>query len=337
MAHESTPDTGNGKPKQSKRRLEWGMTAGERRAIIGLVILILLTSGYRYLQKRNLSRELQIITSSESAAPNNITEATSLSAGQPLFAAGETSSLTQHPININEADAKLLETLPGIGPVKARAIIEYRTQHGPFKRVEDLIKVKGIGPKTLEKIRPLVTVSPSSSPQGKGSPRAGEEQRTPTSPPERVKVQLRSSAFRPGEYIPDRYTCRGQDLSPALSWERIEGVSRWALICEDPDAPRGIFTHWIIYDLPDTMRTLWEGFPDQPEFSWGGRQGRNDFGSIGYRGPCPPPGKPHRYFFILYALSRPTGLSAGVSRDQFLKAIKPYILASDTIMGLYRR
>ncbi|MFN3822222.1 MAG: YbhB/YbcL family Raf kinase inhibitor-like protein [bacterium] len=149
---------------------------------------------------------------------------------------------------------------------------------------------------------------------------------------------IKSTAFKDGETIPKKFTCDGQDYSPELSWENVPaGTKSFALICEDPDAPRGTFIHWVLYNLPDTTRHLPEGIPAQPQLPWGALQGKNDFGSIGYRGPCPPPGKPHRYFFILYALRQKPALKPGLTKDELFNALKPYIIVTDSTMGLFRR
>ncbi|MGH9434001.1 MAG: YbhB/YbcL family Raf kinase inhibitor-like protein, partial [Terriglobia bacterium] len=125
------------------------------------------------------------------------------------------------------------------------------------------------------------------------------------------QLSLQTAAFAPGGFIPARFTCKGDDVSPALAWSGSPANTRaFALIVEDPDAPAGTWTHWLVYDLPSSARALPEGVPKTGEISGGGRQGTNDFGKIGYGGPCPPPGKPHRYFFRLYALNARLQLNA---------------------------
>ena len=309
--------------------------------LIGLVIIILSGSGYRYWQNRQLEKDLQIISASTSSSSlsSSFTDP-SPEDPSPIFAQREPQKGSSRVINVNTADRSQLETLPGIGPVKAQAIIDYRQRYGPFRSVDELIKVKGIGPKTLEKIRPFVTVTSSDQEKASGGKTtketpSGKESVSP--PPLKKEISLTSPAFKEGEYIPRRYTCQGEDLSPPLHWSGKGDIASWALICEDPDAPRGTFIHWVLYNLPDTTRHLPEGLPAQPQLSWGALQGKNDFGSIGYRGPCPPPGKPHRYFFILYALKHKPSLKPGLTKDELLNALKPHIIGTDSTMGLFRR
>lgn len=148
---------------------------------------------------------------------------------------------------------------------------------------------------------------------------------------------LRSSAFREGETIPGEHTGDGADRSPPLEWsDPPDGTVRLALLCDDPDAPRGIWVHWILFNLPGETRRLELGVPSG-ESAAGGVHGRNDFGTLGYGGPAPPPGKPHRYFFQLYALDSALPLSAGATRDQLLAAMKGHVLAEAKLMGTYQR
>jgi Raf kinase inhibitor-like YbhB/YbcL family protein len=115
------------------------------------------------------------------------------------------------------------------------------------------------------------------------------------------------------------------------------GTQTFALICEDPDAPRGTFTHWILFNLPAQSRELSEGVPREATLPNGARQGTADFGKVGYGGPAPPPGKPHRYFFKLYALDRQLDLKPGATKAQVLAAMTGHILAEGQIMGKYAR
>lgn len=148
---------------------------------------------------------------------------------------------------------------------------------------------------------------------------------------------LSSPAFAQGNTIPVRYTCDGKDLSPALSWDAVPEVTSYALIMEDPDAPLGTFTHWVLYNIPPERQSLPEGLPAQETLPGIGVQGRNDFGRFGYGGPCPPPGPPHRYRFILYGLNLPATLPKGLDRTSLLRAIKDRILFSATLEGQYGR
>ena len=149
---------------------------------------------------------------------------------------------------------------------------------------------------------------------------------------------LSSGSFQNNQAIPRRYTCDGEDVSPALAWNGApEGTKSFALIMDDPDAPGGTFVHWVLYDLPAETMQLPEGVPKTEELASGARQGRNGFGRTGYGGPCPPPGKPHHYHFKLYALPRKLGLPAGASKDAVLEAMGKDTLAQPEIVGTYAR
>jgi Raf kinase inhibitor-like YbhB/YbcL family protein len=151
-------------------------------------------------------------------------------------------------------------------------------------------------------------------------------------------IQLVSPAFPHGTVIPLEHTCEGQDLSPPLAWSGVPVERRsLALICDDPDAPRGTWVHWVLYNLPGESVELSAGIPPVPELPSGARQGRNDSGEIGYTGPCPPPGKPHRYHFRLYALDILLTLPHGVSKQELEQAMTDHILAQGTLMGVYQR
>jgi Raf kinase inhibitor-like YbhB/YbcL family protein len=153
-----------------------------------------------------------------------------------------------------------------------------------------------------------------------------------------MAFELTSSAFREGESIPRQYTGDGRNLSPPLQWsDPPANTSSLALICEDPDAPRGTFTHWVIFNVPAKSRELKEGIPPEATLPDGTVQGKNDFGKIGYGGPAPPPGKPHRYFFKLYALDRVLELRPGATRSQLLAAMKGHVLDEAQLMGIYGR
>lgn len=150
-------------------------------------------------------------------------------------------------------------------------------------------------------------------------------------------MELTSSAFGEGGMIPDKFTCDGADVSPPLKWNALPaGTQSLALICDDPDAPVGIWVHWVYYDIPADTEGLPEGVAtiDHPEE--GGTQGINDFRKIGYGGPCPPGGT-HRYFFKLYALDRMLNLPSGTTKKQLLKAMENHIVGQTQLMGKYRR
>ena len=153
-----------------------------------------------------------------------------------------------------------------------------------------------------------------------------------------MTLSVSSSAFEDGQEIPAKYTCQGQDISPSLSWEGVPGGAQsLALIMDDPDAPGGTFTHWVLFNIPADSRHLPEAMPVTARLSDGILQGRSDFGRTGYGGPCPPPGPVHHYRFVIYALDKQLGLKTGSTRQQVLDAIAGHILAQGQLVGTYRR
>jgi Raf kinase inhibitor-like YbhB/YbcL family protein len=153
-----------------------------------------------------------------------------------------------------------------------------------------------------------------------------------------MALQITSPAFRPGDDVPTKHTCDGQDVSPALEWsDPPDGTRSLALICDDPDAPRGTWSHWVLYNLPPSARGLPEAVPPDKSLPDGSMQGKNDFGRIGYGGPCPPRGSKHRYFYRLYALDAAPNLAPGATRQALLDAMRGHILAEAELMGRYGR
>ena len=153
-----------------------------------------------------------------------------------------------------------------------------------------------------------------------------------------MPFRLSSSSFREGEHIPPQYTCEGVDLSPPLAWSNPpSGAKSFALIMDDPDAPRGTWVHWVLYNLPPTSRDLPEGLPRNPTLDPGGLQGVNDFGRIGYGGPCPPPGPSHRYLFKLYALDVTVPLPPRATKAQLERAMDGHLLAQTQLIGRSQR
>lgn len=153
-----------------------------------------------------------------------------------------------------------------------------------------------------------------------------------------VSIAISSPSFAPGADIPKKHTCDAADVSPQLAWTGAPaGTRSFALIMDDPDAPVGTWVHWVYYDLPASATGLAENVSKGEDPPSGGRQGRNDFRKIGYGGPCPPPGKPHRYFFKLYALDRTLDLKAGASKKDVEQAMKGHILAQAELVGKYGR
>lgn len=153
-------------------------------------------------------------------------------------------------------------------------------------------------------------------------------------------MRLISPDFKDGDVIPKRYSCEGDDMSPELKWESPPaGTKSFALIVEDPDAPMGTFTHWVVYDMPATFHELYRGMGNDRDLTDGIKQGVSDFGHTGYGGPCPPKGHgTHRYSFILRALDVTSlGLTEGATKQDVEKAMKGHILAETRITGVFRR
>ena len=155
-----------------------------------------------------------------------------------------------------------------------------------------------------------------------------------------MALVVSSSAFAPGGTVPARFSCDGADRSPPLTWSGMpHGAVTFALIVDDPDAPGGTWVHWVLFNLPASVAALPEGVPaagDLPQLG-GALQGRNDFGKLGYGGPCPPPGRAHRYFFRLYALDAALPLRAGTGRREVESAMRGHVVGEATLMGTYAR
>lgn len=150
-------------------------------------------------------------------------------------------------------------------------------------------------------------------------------------------IAVASDAFEKGDLIPEVYTCDGSDISPQLSWTNTpEGTKSFALICDDPDAPVGTWVHWVLFNLPADINELAEDLPPEAELANGARHGINDWGKLGYGGPCPPGGK-HRYYFKIYALSKVLDLDSGVTKADLLAAMEGNILAEGHLMAKYKR
>jgi len=153
-----------------------------------------------------------------------------------------------------------------------------------------------------------------------------------------MPLKLSSPDFTSGGTIPKQFTCDGADTSPALEWgDPPQGTQSFALIVDDPDAPVGTWVHWVLFNLPASARSLGQNVPKKEELPDGSRQGRNDFGTTGYGGPCPPAGTPHRYFFKLYALDAKLGLKAGATKKDVERAQQGHVLAQGEWMGRYGR
>lgn len=153
-----------------------------------------------------------------------------------------------------------------------------------------------------------------------------------------MSLTVSSTSFQSGGEIAKKFTCDGEDVSPEITWNGApDGVQAFALIADDPDAPVGTWTHWVLYDLPASSTRLNEGLPKSEQLPDGSKQGRNDFRKVGYNGPCPPAGKPHRYFFRVYALDRKLDVKAGAARSEVERAMSGHVQAQGEYMGTYRR
>jgi len=156
----------------------------------------------------------------------------------------------------------------------------------------------------------------------------------------KVGWALSSSAFKDGARIPRKYTCDGEDVSPPLSWTAPPAkTAELALICDDPDAPRGTFTHWVLYGLPASTASLQENVAKTETLPkvGGAKQGKNSAGRIGYMGPCPPSGPAHHYQFMLYALDAKLDLKPGLTAKDLRKAMEGHVLGEAELVGLYGR
>lgn len=148
-----------------------------------------------------------------------------------------------------------------------------------------------------------------------------------------IAMELFSSSFKAGQAIPAQYTCDGADISPDLKWQNIPaGTKSLVLILDDPDAPGGIWDHWIVFNIPPAIKGIPEGAKIPPTSS----MGKNSWGTTEYRGPCPPD-TTHRYFFRLYALDTVLKLAPGSSKAQVKMAMQGHVLANTELMGTYDR
>jgi Raf kinase inhibitor-like YbhB/YbcL family protein len=146
-----------------------------------------------------------------------------------------------------------------------------------------------------------------------------------------AKMKITSSAFQEGGNIPSKFTCDGSDISPPLQIAEVpSGTKSLALVVDDPDAPSGLFTHWMVWNISPQTNTIEEGSTPK------GVDGTNDFGKSGYGGPCPPSGT-HRYYFKIFALDRELDLPPGTKRSQLDAAMKGHVVEQGELMGRYSR
>ncbi len=149
-----------------------------------------------------------------------------------------------------------------------------------------------------------------------------------------MTIQVSSPAFSSNGSIPPKYSCAGEDVAPALEWSGVPANARsLALILDDPDAPSGTFTHWLVFDMPAATSSL----PEGGVLPAGAQHGRNDFHTNAYGGPCPPAGKPHHYHFKVFALDQTLAINAGASRKELVDAMSGHILAQGELVGTFAR
>jgi len=152
-----------------------------------------------------------------------------------------------------------------------------------------------------------------------------------------MAFSIASPAFKNGLPIPTLYSCKGRNISPALSWsDAPSGTKSLTLIMDDPDAPGGTWVHWVIYNIPTSAGGIQKAAPAQAQLADGSLNGSNSWGNLGYGGPCPPSGT-HRYFFKLYALDTVLGLPSGANRQKLLSAMQNHILAQGELMGTFSK
>lgn len=152
-----------------------------------------------------------------------------------------------------------------------------------------------------------------------------------------MSISITSNAFSEGGMIPAEYTCDGKDISPQISWSGIPKNTRSiVLIADDPDAPAGTWVHWVVYNIPPERKVFGEGIQPRESLDDGTMQGKNDFGRIGYGGPCPPGGT-HRYYFRIYALEEKPDVRPGLTKKQIMEKIKDLIVSEGHLMGKYGR
>ena len=153
-----------------------------------------------------------------------------------------------------------------------------------------------------------------------------------------MAFNLTTPAFQQNQPIPKKYTCDGADSSVPLTWsDPPAGTQSFALIVDDPDAPAGTWVHWVLYEVPPNVKDLGEALPESERLDNGAVQGKNDFGKLGYGGPCPPRGPAHHYHFKLFALADPIRLKPGATKAQLLAAMKGHILGQVELVGTYKR
>ena len=150
-------------------------------------------------------------------------------------------------------------------------------------------------------------------------------------------LKISSSAFDEIGIIPAKYTCDTENVSPPLTWTKgPKKTMTYVLICDDPDAPSKTWVHWVLFNIPSSLTSLSENLPKEKKILTGAVQGKNDFGTVGYSGPCPPSGI-HRYYFKIYALDCELTLDSDAEKANIEDAMKDHILAAGILVGKYQR
>lgn len=161
---------------------------------------------------------------------------------------------------------------------------------------------------------------------------------SPANTEQAMSFTLSSPSFPNGGAIDKKFTCDGADVSPQLTWtDPPANTKTFALLADDPDAPVGNWNHWAIWNLPGSLRSLPQGISKTPHSIDGSQQGMNDFHKPGYNGPCPPAGKPHRYYFKLFALDTKLSQNSEAGKPELERAMKGHILGQSEWMGTYKR
>lgn len=153
-----------------------------------------------------------------------------------------------------------------------------------------------------------------------------------------LTLTVASAAFLMNAAIPFRHTCKGENVSPPLTWTGAPaGTRSFAVLMDDPDAPGGDWVHWILFNLPPDVTSLNAAVPRASRLLSGAIQGINDFGAAGYGGPCPPPGRAHRYVFHVYALDTLLDLKSAARKADLLRAMEGHIVACGELVGTFSR
>ncbi|RLD18465.1 MAG: YbhB/YbcL family Raf kinase inhibitor-like protein [Caldiserica bacterium] len=150
------------------------------------------------------------------------------------------------------------------------------------------------------------------------------------------RIQVKSEAFNNGEFIPKKYTCDGEDISPPLEWTKVEGSKSYVIVVDDPDAPLKRWIHWIVFNIPPNINSLPEGADKNYLNKIGAKLGLNDFGKLEYGGPCPPGGV-HRYYFKVFALREKISAEEGIEEKELMNLIGDYIIGKGELLGKYSR